>query len=84
MTTSLDSSLDPISRVIKAPRSVIWKARTDPASFEQWVVHCHGATRRTRRATGVRGKVNACLRSAVSARTGVACPSLFPRVARWC
>lgn len=25
-----------ISRVIKAPRSAIWKAWTDPASFEQW------------------------------------------------
>src|SRR4029453_6571056 len=25
-----------ISRVIKAPRSVIWNAWTDPASFEQW------------------------------------------------
>ena len=27
-----------ISRVIKAPRSVIWNAWTDPASFEQWWV----------------------------------------------
>src|SRR6185295_1075169 len=25
-----------ISRVIKAPRSAIWKAWTDPRSFEQW------------------------------------------------
>lgn len=25
-----------ISRVIKAPRSVIWSAWTDPRSFEQW------------------------------------------------
>jgi uncharacterized protein YndB with AHSA1/START domain len=25
-----------ISRVIKAPRSVVWNAWTDPASFEQW------------------------------------------------
>lgn len=27
-----------ISRLIKAPRSVIWNAWTDPASFEQWWV----------------------------------------------
>ena len=27
-----------ISRVIKAPRSAIWRAWTDPASFEQWWV----------------------------------------------
>jgi uncharacterized protein YndB with AHSA1/START domain len=27
-----------ISRVIKAPRSAIWSAWTDPASFEQWWV----------------------------------------------
>ena len=25
-----------ISRVIKAPRPVVWSAWTDPASFEQW------------------------------------------------
>jgi uncharacterized protein YndB with AHSA1/START domain len=25
-----------ISRIIKAPRSVIWNAWTDPSSFEQW------------------------------------------------
>jgi uncharacterized protein YndB with AHSA1/START domain len=25
-----------ISRVIKAPRSLVWNAWTDPASFEQW------------------------------------------------
>ena len=25
-----------IARVIKAPRSVIWSAWTDPRSFEQW------------------------------------------------
>jgi uncharacterized protein YndB with AHSA1/START domain len=25
-----------ISRVIKAPRSAVWRAWTDPASFEQW------------------------------------------------
>lgn len=39
MTVSFDPSLDlKISRVIKAPRSVIWRAWTDPASFEQWWV----------------------------------------------
>jgi len=27
-----------LSRVIKAPRSVIWSAWTDPTSFEQWWV----------------------------------------------
>jgi uncharacterized protein YndB with AHSA1/START domain len=27
-----------ISRVIKAPRAAIWRAWTDPASFEQWWV----------------------------------------------
>ncbi|HVE78921.1 MAG TPA: SRPBCC family protein [Gemmatimonadaceae bacterium] len=27
-----------ISRVIKAPRPVVWRAWTDPASFEQWWV----------------------------------------------
>ncbi|RKH19828.1 polyketide cyclase [Corallococcus sp. CA047B] len=27
-----------ISRIIKAPRSVVWKAWTTPASFEQWWV----------------------------------------------
>jgi uncharacterized protein YndB with AHSA1/START domain len=27
-----------ISRVIKAPRAVIWRAWTEPASFEQWWV----------------------------------------------
>ena len=27
-----------ISRVIKAPRSAVWSAWTDPASFEQWWV----------------------------------------------
>ncbi len=32
-----DPDLDlTISRVIKAPRSVIWSAWTDPRSFEQW------------------------------------------------
>jgi len=27
-----------ISRVIKAPRRTVWRAWTDPASFEQWWV----------------------------------------------
>jgi uncharacterized protein YndB with AHSA1/START domain len=27
-----------ISRIIKAPRSVVWNAWTDPSSFEQWWV----------------------------------------------
>lgn len=27
-----------VSRIIKAPRSVVWKAWADPASFEQWWV----------------------------------------------
>lgn len=35
MTSSSDRDLT-ISRVIKAPRSAIWRAWTDPASFEQW------------------------------------------------
>lgn len=39
MSPTSNPSLDlTISRVIKAPRSVIWKAWTDPASFEQWWV----------------------------------------------
>jgi uncharacterized protein YndB with AHSA1/START domain len=34
-----DPELDlDLSRIIKAPRSVIWKAWTDPRSFEQWWV----------------------------------------------
>ena len=34
-----DPDLDlTLSRVIKAPRSAIWSAWTDPASFEQWWV----------------------------------------------
>jgi uncharacterized protein YndB with AHSA1/START domain len=37
MTRSSDVDRDlTISRVIKAPRLAIWKAWTDPASFEQW------------------------------------------------
>jgi uncharacterized protein YndB with AHSA1/START domain len=37
MTATFNPSLDlTITRVIKAPRSAIWKAWTDPASFEQW------------------------------------------------
>jgi len=39
MIRPLDPDLDlTISRVIKAPRSAIWSAWTDPASFEQWWV----------------------------------------------
>ena len=37
MIRSSNPDLDlTISRIIKAPRSVIWSAWTDPASFEQW------------------------------------------------
>jgi uncharacterized protein YndB with AHSA1/START domain len=37
MTGSINPELDlTISRVIKAPRSLIWNAWTDPSSFEQW------------------------------------------------
>jgi uncharacterized protein YndB with AHSA1/START domain len=39
MTHSVNSDLDlMLSRVIKAPREVIWRAWTDRASFEQWWV----------------------------------------------
>jgi uncharacterized protein YndB with AHSA1/START domain len=39
MIRSANPDLDlTISRVIKAPRPVVWKAWTDPASFEQWWV----------------------------------------------
>lgn len=39
MIRSPDPDLDlTISRLIKAPRSVIWNAWTDPARFEQWWV----------------------------------------------
>lgn len=37
MTSPLSPDQDlTISRVIKAPRSAIWRAWTEPASFEQW------------------------------------------------
>lgn len=37
MTTAVQPNLDlTISRIIKAPRSIVWAAWTDPASFEQW------------------------------------------------
>jgi uncharacterized protein YndB with AHSA1/START domain len=37
MTRSMNPDRDlTISRVIEAPRSAIWEAWTDPASFEQW------------------------------------------------
>src|SRR5215210_8672967 len=39
MMWSINPDLDlTISRVIKAPRSVIWSAWSDPSSFEQWWV----------------------------------------------
>jgi len=39
MTPSFDPSLDlRIERVIKGPRSAVWRAWTDPRSFEQWWV----------------------------------------------
>ena len=38
-TTPVNPALDlTISRVIKAPRSAVWSAWTDPASFAQWWV----------------------------------------------
>jgi uncharacterized protein YndB with AHSA1/START domain len=37
MNAVFDPDLDlTISRVIKAPRSVVWNAWADPANFEQW------------------------------------------------
>ena len=37
MIPSLNPNLDlTISRVIKAPRRLVWSAWTDPVSFEQW------------------------------------------------
>ncbi len=37
MTVSLNPELDlTISRIIKAPRSLVWSAWTDPARFAQW------------------------------------------------
>lgn len=37
MTRSLNPELDlTISRIIKAPRAVVWRAWTEPASLEQW------------------------------------------------
>src|SRR5688572_10237370 len=39
MIQSFNPELDlTISRVIKAPRRVVWSAWTDPAQFEQWWV----------------------------------------------
>ncbi|CAN7209342.1 SRPBCC family protein [Rhizobium sp. LjRoot98] len=39
MTASPNPELDlTISRIIKAPRSLIWSAWTDPARFEKWWV----------------------------------------------
>lgn len=43
MTSSMNPELDlTISRVIKAPRSAVWHAWTDRASFEQWWVPAPG------------------------------------------
>ena len=37
MNTTANPELDlTISRIIKAPRSSVWRAWTDPARFEQW------------------------------------------------
>jgi uncharacterized protein YndB with AHSA1/START domain len=37
MMQSVNPDLDlTISRLIKAPRSVVWSAWTDPWNFEQW------------------------------------------------
>ncbi len=37
MTDTARPDLDlTISRIIRAPRPVVWRAWTDPASFEQW------------------------------------------------
>ncbi len=39
MTTSFRPELDlTLTRIIKAPRSAVWNAWTDPARFEQWWV----------------------------------------------
>jgi len=39
MTTSQHPELDlTVSRIIKAPRSAVWRAWADPESFEQWWV----------------------------------------------
>ena len=39
MSPSLDPELDlTISRIIRAPRSLVWSAWSDPANFEQWWV----------------------------------------------
>ncbi|AHK30754.1 hypothetical protein OPAG_03861 [Rhodococcus opacus PD630] len=39
MTDTARPDLDlTISRIIRAPRPVVWRAWTDPASFEQWWV----------------------------------------------
>src|SRR4051794_13680726 len=39
MTSSTKPELDlTVARIIKAPRSAVWNAWTDPASFEQWWV----------------------------------------------
>lgn len=44
MITAPDTELDlTISRIIRAPRRVVWNAWTDPASFEQWWIPAYAA-----------------------------------------
>ena len=39
MTRSINPELDlTLTRIIKAPRQLVWNAWTNPASFEQWWV----------------------------------------------
>lgn len=39
MTEAVNPELDlTLTRIIKAPRSIVWRAWTDPASFAQWWV----------------------------------------------
>lgn len=39
MTTTAHPELDlTVSRIIRAPRAAVWRAWTDPTSFEQWWV----------------------------------------------
>ncbi|MCU1478275.1 MAG: hypothetical protein JWQ64_2968 [Subtercola sp.] len=46
MTSTKHPELDlTISRVIRAPRSAVWAAWTDPAQFEQWWVPAPSACR---------------------------------------
>jgi uncharacterized protein YndB with AHSA1/START domain len=46
MTSPVNPDLDlTVARIIKAPRSAIWNAWTDPASFERWWVPAPGICR---------------------------------------